>query len=228
MKAATGAACSTMNIGITSHSPVRHRPQTRAEADAEKGGQDDAEDQRLQRRQIGLRQAAVGHQPDERDQRVGKGRKGEADRYQSGDLPDRGEERERDEPKHDRPIQQASCLAVARAGGEADGLAFCSNACRHRSGRLLLAELGDGAVDRRNIPEILDLERGGIAFDLAGRGEEGEVAGRRFGSAAVQRQGAGFGGLLVVFGDLGIGFGAEVGQQLVFVAELDRDGRDSR
>src|SRR5688572_13847080 len=40
--------------------------------------------------------------------------------------------------------------------------------------RLFLAELGDGAVDRGRIPEVLDLEGGGIAFDLAGSGEERE------------------------------------------------------
>ena len=65
----------------------------------------------------------------------------------------------------------------------------------------------------------------GIAFDLAGEAEEGEVVGRRIGAAAIQRQAAGLGGLLVVFGDFRVGLRAEIGQQLVFVAEFDRDGR---
>ena len=50
--------------------PLAGAPQAaeRADADAEEGREQDAEDERLQRREIGLRQAAVGDQADKGDE----------------------------------------------------------------------------------------------------------------------------------------------------------------
>ena len=150
--------------------------------------------------------------------------KREADGYAAGDFPDRCEKHDRNEPEEDRLVPPSACLAVSRKGSETDGLALRPDAARHQPG-LFLAELGKGAVERGDVPEILDLQGGSVAFDLAGKAEEREVVGCSIRSAAVQHQAAGLCGLLVVFGDFRVGIRAEIGQQLVLVAELDRDGR---
>lgn len=76
-----------------------------------------------------------------------------------------------------------------------------------------------------DVPEVLDLEACGIAFDLPGKAEEGEVVGGRIRSAAIQREAAGFRGFFIVFGDFAVRLRAEIRQQFVLVAELDRHRR---
>ena len=213
-----------MKTGISSHSPVRHRPQSSADADAEEGREHDAEDQRLQRRQIGLRQAAVGDQAEKGDERVGEGREGEADRDPAGDLPDRREQHEGQQPQHRRLFQQpgrvAACPTAVPASTASPSLRMlCAIDPAATSCRAWRARGRAGATSQKS-----------STFSVAGSPSIWPASVKKAKSSAaasapppLSGSAAGLGGLLVVRRDLGIGLRAEVGQQLVFVAVFDRD-----
>src|SRR5215212_6427121 len=90
----------------------------------------------------------------------------------------------------------------ARSGSSATEAALdCSTRAIDRP---LHAELFLGPVKRAELPEILDLQGCGIACDLAGEVEEGEIVLSRFRGAAGRRHALGSRRLLVVAHDVGL------------------------
>ena len=84
----------------------------------------------------------------------------------------------------------------------------------------LLTELRLASVERPELPEVLDLERGGIAGDLPCKVEEVDVGLRRLGATAADGKAFCFHRFLEIGDDIGLELLGQVRQQLVLRAQL--------